>query len=136
MPIQIHWDDESHNLLRLTFEGTWTLEDVLIAGDTVFTHLNAAAHRIDIILDFSRPSARIPQNLPTLIPRMKGQVLPSRGIVLLIEAPPPIRNFVGMLQGTMPDAVTDLYFMDSLRDAYLLLEKPVPDTQSQLQVAG
>jgi hypothetical protein len=136
MPIHIHWEDDSRNLLRLTFDGNWTLDDLLMVGADAADQLAAVEHRVDLILDFSRTSTRIPQNLPTLIPQLKDKDVPNRGIILVVAAPMPVRTFVGMLQGIVPDAVADLYFMDSLREAYLLLEKPVPDAQTRYPVAG
>lgn len=137
MPLHIHWDDESHNLLRVTFEGTWALEDLLMTGVAAIDEVSTTQNRVDVILDFSRSASRIPQNLPILIPQLKDKALPAnRGIILLIDAPMSIRTFVSMLQGIAPDMVADLYFMDSLREAYLLLEKPVRDAETLYPVSG
>jgi hypothetical protein len=61
MPVTIHYDIE-HRIVIWEFEGAWTWEEYYAERDAVNTGVEAAAHRVDMIIDMTR-SYLLPPNL-------------------------------------------------------------------------
>lgn len=53
MGITVDWDDAEHTIIRMTFEGNWTLEDLRTKGMEVIQMLRTVEHPVYVISDFT-----------------------------------------------------------------------------------
>lgn len=81
MPIQIIWDNEEKTVLRASYIGRWTWEELYVEIDQSNALLDSVEHNVDIIHDWSQ-SARIPPDamvharnlIPKIHPRVRVNI--------------------------------------------------------------
>ncbi len=61
MPVHVYWDDEACSILRLSFVGYWTWEELFEAGETVVSMCAEQLHCVDIISEMLNTSYRPPR---------------------------------------------------------------------------
>ena len=126
MPIRTFWDDENKTVIRVVFEEKWGLDDFDGMVNDIRQMRAGARYRIDVLLDFTTSFSGYSLNLLPIITRIERIIANHTGITVLVKGPPYVKYLVGVVDKIAPRITQDLYLVDSLADAYELLEKKPP----------
>lgn len=126
MPIRTFWDDQNKTVIHVVFEEKWGLNDFDGMVNDIRQMRDGARHRIDIILDFTASFSGYNLNLLSVISHIERIISNHTGITLLVKPPPYVKYLVGVVDKIAPRITQDLHMVDSLEQAYELLERKPP----------
>lgn len=127
MPIRTAWEDQTQNLIHITFEDKWSITDFHTMIDEIRQMRSGARHRIDIVLDFTASFSGYNLNLLSAMSRVERLISNHTGITLLVKPPAYVKYLVGVVEKFAPRITEDLHIVDSLAGAYELLERKPPE---------
>lgn len=119
MTISICWDNEAHNVLRMTHNGAWNFQELNEAVETGWQMVNTVAHPVDIIHEF-QPGVQLPSNLISGFYRMMRQpVHPNlSGLIVFVGVTKVGRNLLLIMRRMYPSPrLNHVYFVDTLDEA-------------------
>lgn len=120
MPYSVHWDNPEQTTLHLRLSGTLTIEDYYLGLREVYDRIQTKPHTVDIIFDRAAVRRHPSKVFPVL--RYAADTMPRNlGKKIIVGGTSFTRlafNVIGQLK---PNLGHELYFVDSLSDAYILL---------------
>lgn len=129
MSITVEWDTPEQSVLRLTFTGSWSWDELYRAIDVTQQMSAGKTQRVDAIIDLSK-AATLPAGFfltPTF--RTNAQKLAKRatgkhGRIAVVGANSWIVSMYGMFRGFLGNKAGIVYFVDSLSEAQRRLTAP------------
>ena len=132
MSIQPTWDDDTHTILRVIYEGDWTTAEFLAGFDDTKALIAGVDHPIVLILDLTQ-SGNPPPRFFTLINFIQRHEPQGVLQALVVRGNSPFNAILDVLFRLVPGARQKLHFVDSLEAAhqiaYSLLEQAVDSAQ-------
>jgi hypothetical protein len=123
MPVNIHYDTENR-IVIWEFIGSWTWEEYYAERGAVNTGIEAAGHRVDMIIDMTK-SRLLPKNLMTHAGSASRNAPENIGKTVFVGSNAILRAFFQMfskLYGTLQsDKNLDFYMVTTRDEAYALL---------------
>jgi hypothetical protein len=124
MPIQVVWDDESKNTIRQIYSGKLTLQDYIIATDTVEVMAKEVAHTVHSLMDRSEVVSAPGIVLPAMR-YANSHVPPNLGIRIIIKGDMFTHVIVDIGRRMAPRLVHDIYFVDTLEEGRAVIAKHI-----------
>lgn len=128
MAIKVHWDNEAKTIIRQTFDGRWTWDDLYAALACVANMSASVSHRVDAIVDVSRADLIPGGSIFNLNSKRHADKLASRsdlnrGTIVVVGANGLMRTLYDTFRSLYSDKATDVYFVQTLDDARALLNE-------------
>jgi hypothetical protein len=133
MGIRVVWDDADYRILRQVYPAHWTLEDFEHIVQRSNKLLRGLRHTVHIIAD-GRGSGGAP-NILTLARKVNASVPDNQGVVVVVGADPNTRRNIEAARRIAPRATGNLYFAQSLEDAYGIIMTHDPAVQLGTEAA-
>lgn len=124
MPIRVAWDNAEKHLLYTRYTGNWTTAELHTAIEEGLQMMNEVQHRVDWIFDFTLSAKTASGNLLSIAPSLQRKLPTHRGVILVVGANHYYKVQFDLLQKRVPSLLNDLYFLDTLEEAFGLLERP------------
>ncbi|MBI1281606.1 MAG: hypothetical protein GC179_25995 [Anaerolineaceae bacterium] len=122
MPIQVVWDDDSKNTIRQIYSGKLTLQDYIVATDSVAAMAKDVTHTVHSLMDrtavISAPGIVIPA-----MRYANSHVPPNLGLRVVIKGDMFTRVVVDIGRRVAPRLIHDIYFVDTLEQGRAIIAK-------------
>jgi len=122
MPIYAEWDNESRTIIRIHLHDPWELSEYFQAVDQAQGLASTVTHPVHLIYDLTH-SFNVPLNLLSSIRAIEKRFIPPDGITICVKTSPYLRTIMKMGIRVFPHLGHNLFFSDSLQDAYDLIKK-------------
>lgn len=126
MAIDLYWDDDNLTTLLCIFDGRWTWSDLHATLKTIQQITDDLPHEVAAIIDV-RKGAHLPEGMFSAQSLEKAKQLVrlgegGTGLILVVGANPIIRTIFEAVSKLDRNAVANVQFMDSVKQAreYLL----------------
>jgi hypothetical protein len=104
MSISFRWQDDTHRLLLITFEGPWTWEDLFSTAQACNDVILGEPHPVCIIADTLGMDGIPAGNLVEIGMRLVRQyVVPNAAILVLVTVHPLLRSTGLGVEGHLPN---------------------------------
>ena len=124
MPIQVVWDDESKNTIRQIYSGKLTLQDYIIATDTVEVMAKQVTHTVHSLMDrtdvVSAPGIVLPA-----MRYANSHVPPNLGVRVIIKGDMFTHVIVDIGRRIAPRLIHDVYFVATLEEGRAIITKHI-----------
>ena len=126
MGITVQWDNDEKTVIRQTFNGRWTWDDLYAALDYVAKLTDSVPHRVDAIVDVRHLSMLPGGSLFSFNTRQHADKLAkrndvNRGSIIIVGANPLLRGLYDSFRGLYASTASDVHFVASIEQARALL---------------
>jgi hypothetical protein len=122
MPVQVVWDNPEKTILRQIYSGHVKIEDFFAATDEVFRMAQEVDHIVHSINDRT-PALSFPARILPALRYANKHVPPNLGLRILIKPSLFARLMVDMGKVVAPKLTQDVYYVETLAEAYALIHK-------------
>jgi hypothetical protein len=122
MPIYAEWDNESRSIIRIYLHDPWELSEYFQAAEQARALADTVTHRVHLIYDLT-DSFNVPLNLLPSIRAIEKRFVPPQGITICVKTSPYLRTIMKMGIRVFPHLGHNLFFTDTLQEAYDLIKK-------------
>jgi hypothetical protein len=141
MGITVQWDNDEKAIIRQTFNGRWTWDDLYAALDYVAKLTDSVPHRVDAIVDVRQSSMLPGGSVFSFNTRQHADKLAkrndvNRGSIIVVGANPFLRGLYDTFRGLYADTANDVHFVATLEQGRAFLNDkrkrvPVKSASSQ-----
>jgi len=126
MGITVQWDSDDKTIIRQTFDGRWTWDDLYAALDYVAKLTDSVPHRVDAIVDVRHSSMLPGGSLFSFNTRQHADKLAkrndaNRGSIIVVGANPLLRGLYDSFRGLYANTASDVHFVASMEQARALI---------------
>ena len=129
MSIQVVWDNDEKTIIRYTYQGQWTWDELAAVLEEAYALLDTVDHPVDFIIDL-RQSVLLPKDALRHGERVAQAVHPNEGRSVVVGA--------NMLVSRLADVFYKIYrrtskqfrFVATLDEAYALLSNDTANSDS------
>jgi hypothetical protein len=126
MAFEVIWGNAQKTILIQRYSELLTLEDYHQCIDASAALMQTVTHSVDLIMDLSNATVSN-QAFLSAGNHAERAVPPNQRLVLMIGAPLHIQLIVKIAKSLFKKAAGNLYFVDTLTEAYRVIDKqPVP----------
>ncbi|MFN8374528.1 MAG: hypothetical protein U0694_16825 [Anaerolineae bacterium] len=104
MSINSVWDNNEHSVLRVTFENSWTWEELDVAVAELHSEMSTVHHQVDTIVDM-RASDIFPEGAFWRFHKLASIKHHNRGRIIIVSS----NNFVRTLMDALRRLARDLF---------------------------
>lgn len=118
MPIKAEWDNPQKTIIRQTFSGNWTWEELYIVSDTITEMLDAVTYPVDLLLDL-RNAPSLPTNALAHI-RLLDREHRNQGKIVAVGLNAIIQVIYEVIIKIRPNTTARITIVKTLDEAYAL----------------
>ena len=122
MPIYAEWGNENHTIIRIHLHDPWLLSEYFQAVSETQSMASTVTHPVHLIYDLS-DSFNVPLDLLPSIRAIEKRFVPPQGITVCVKTSPYLRAVMRMGIRVFPHLGHNLFFADSLQEAYKLIDQ-------------
>lgn len=128
MPVEAHWDNDAHTVIRYEVYGHWTVEEFWVAYEQGRAMINSVEHRVDFIqiaMD-ELATGYVPSNYLSTLSSMYRNAHPRAGRTIGVPIPRGRSSqvWVRILTNVVPQIRQRVDFADTLEEARAKLAEP------------
>ena len=123
MPIQVRWDNPEKTVLCQRFEGKWTGPEYYASLDEMAKISKEVNHRVHLLGDMTQSESIPALNLLAASGRVVKMVDSQFSTVIVVKAHSYFQSLVNVVRRMSPALADRVYFVSSLQEAHVLLEK-------------
>lgn len=120
MPITVEWDNPEKTIIRQTYTGSWTWDDLEKASDQVNALQDTVDHRVHLLADL-RNGKTLPEN-PIKQAANVHRNHPNNGKVVIVGGNLVVRGLFRMIAKVYPVLGATLNFVDTFEEAYAIFK--------------
>jgi hypothetical protein len=129
MPITAEWDNEEKTLIRQTYSGRWTWDDVRMTIDKCQQMLDSVDHKVNFISDLRQSQTMLPPGATVQFSWLSNYLRhPKMGKSVIVGASEFIRIFGGIFTSAHRGIAEQIIFASTLDEALAILAKDGPQT--------
>ena len=117
MPVAMDWETPERKVIRITFMGTWDVNDVHRLITKRNSMMECVHHQVHQILDLTASTAS-PNNLLSVIGRIELPTEQKGSLVIVVNASTYIKSVAGIMQKMAPHVFKGVHFLNSVEEAY------------------
>jgi len=126
MPIKIDWANSEQTAILLAFDQQWTWSEFEKVAEVEHVLMDLVDHRVDVIADMRDTS--LPEGAYRQAPRMSARAAVNHhrnsGAYVLVGSNPLVEAFARVYMRGLAEYGRAIHFVDSMEDAYRLLQLP------------
>ncbi|NWF68279.1 MAG: hypothetical protein HXY40_04275 [Chloroflexi bacterium] len=131
MPVSVSWDNDAHSIIHFQMSAPWTWDEYRSADEQAQRLMDAATHKVDIILDFSG-GMHLPSSDLKYVRRAGQLTHPQQGLVVVLGVNAFLRALGTALETFFPGAAKNRRMAASKEEAYrMIAEEQVARGSSQ-----
>lgn len=124
MPITVQWDNHEDSIMRILFEGRWTVDVLTRALHDSKRLMDSVDHTTDIIVEF-RNSGWTPSRVSAAFGQAKSFFEhPNTGITFVAGVSPVVMTVAKVFLQMFPHLATRIHFVKTIDEAYSRLAEP------------
>ena len=132
MHLITEWDNESHTILRVTYQPGWTWDDLEANLPIEKEFLDSVNHRVDVIADFR--GTRLPPGAISRLRKIAASppyVHPNSGLVIIVGSPIFMKEVVDVYRKVFGPQGQKLHMVADLEAARALIAELRQEQGSQ-----
>lgn len=122
MAIDIQWDNEEKTIVRQTYGEVVTPEEYYQMVKQSAELLNSVNHPVDLIVDLRKLKFTL-RGMTTMTQYANKMVPANQRIVVAVGLPATIKQIINLLMRIAPRAAKNTYYVDTIEEAYRILEE-------------
>jgi len=124
MPIQVVWDDETKTTIRQIYSGKLTLQDYIIATDTLERMAKEVSHTVHSLMDRTNVASAPGIVLPAMR-YANSHVPPNLGIRVVVKGDMFTHVLVDIGRRVAPRLIHDVHFVETLEEGRAVIAKHI-----------
>ncbi len=125
MSLKAEWANPEKTVILQTLEGQWTLTDLFALMEAEEKMLLEVDHKVDFIADLTHARFSKDNLFPALGRIQRSSKLPNSGRIAVLNANGYIRSLVNVVAKVAPQATTNIFFVNTMEEAYTRFKEPV-----------
>jgi len=123
VPISVEWANAEKTIILRRIWDYWDHNDVHQMTDTTCVMLSQVNHVVDVIVDCGAPFTVDPTRLISAVRRSEKLMPENMGIIVLVKANKFVQTLLNINRLNAPRLTSRARFVDTMSEAYMLLEK-------------
>lgn len=120
MPIHVQWDNNTHTILRITYEGEWERDDLIQAVDQLTVMITSVQHPVDMVIDATKNRVN-PLKVISVLGYMELKIAPNQRLVIVVGFNRLIKIVLDVAKRVAPRTAHNVFLADTLADAYAMI---------------
>jgi len=129
MPVSAEWDNESQTIIRIRIDDPWDLDEYSQATLHAWSLMQTVDYSVHLIIDLT-DTFTFPKNLLSAAPTINSHVHPRQGLVIGVKISPYLQAVMRVAIRVFPRLGQNVLFTQTLQEAYALIQRHNPDSQS------
>ena len=120
MPVAMDWDTPDRRVIRVTFMGEWSVDDIhrmITKRNSMMECVNYPVHQI---LDMTN-STCAPNNLLSVTSRAELPASQNSSLVVVVKPSKYIRSVASIMKRLSPRLFENIHSVDSIEEAYSMI---------------
>ena len=122
MPVAMDWETPERKVIRITFMGTWDVNDVHRLITKRNSMMECVTHYVHQIYDMTA-STSSPSNLLSIMSRAELPSDKKGSLIVVVNASDYIKSIANIMRTISPTLFNNVYYVNSLDDAATIIDK-------------